>query len=134
MAGYSKTPLVKKLGYKSGMRVYLVSPPKNYSQLLGDIPEGIVFQRQPAEELDLVHIFAIDRAECSRHVSSLAPLLTPSGMAWLSWPKKTSPRAGDISDVQVRAIGLAAGLVDVKVCAVDEDWSALKFVRRLKDR
>jgi hypothetical protein len=134
MAGYSGTPLVKKLGYKPGMRAHVVSAPKHYRELLGDVPADVEFLARAAADLDLVHLFVRSRADLSKAFPPLAPLLKPAGMLWVSWPKKTSKLVGDLGENEVRAIGLAAGLVDVKVCAVDEDWSGLKFVRRVKDR
>lgn len=134
MAGYSGTPLAKKLGYKPGMRVLLISAPEHYRELLADLPDGVEFLARPAPDLDLVHLFATTRADCAKRLAPLVPLLEPAGMVWLSWPKKTSPLAGELGEADVRAIGLATGLVDVKVCAVDGDWSGLKFVRRVKDR
>ncbi len=134
MAGYSPTPLVKKLGYQPGMRVLLRAAPAHYQSLLRELPDGIAFLTSPGADLDLVHAFATTCAQCEQAFTQLAPLLAPAGMLWLSWPKRSSPLAGELGDEQVRRIGLASGLVDVKVCAVDQDWSGLKFVRRLRDR
>lgn len=125
MAGYSKKPLLDKLGLKPGMKARLINP--SYT-----IPAGV--DRPPAPPLDFIHVFARDRAELETQFSRLAAMLAPAGMLWVSWPKAASRVQTDLSETVVREIGLRAGLVDVKVCAVDEVWSGLKFVIRLKNR
>lgn len=134
MAGYSKTPLAKKLGLAAGRRSTLVSPPPGYEKLLADAPDGIVWLARPAGEMDWIQCFVDDERELARRFEALAPRLADAGMLWISWPKKTSKLFCGLTEDGVRRIGLAAGLVDVKVCAVDDDWSGLKFVRRLRDR
>jgi hypothetical protein len=133
-AGYSGTPLVKKLGYAAGQRVLLSNPPPHYADLLGPLPDSIEFATRAAGPLDLIHAFFVKQADLAKRFPALAKSLAPAGMVWVSWPKRTSRVATDLTEDVVRRIGLAGGLVDVKVCAVDDVWSALKFLRRLKDR
>lgn len=133
-AGYSGTPLVKKLGIKEGFRVALVGAPNGFRGELEGLPSGVSFVTSVEGQLDFVLFFAKTRSELTRNFSRLAAKLTPTGMLWIAWPKKASGVATDLSDGVVREIGLGAGLVDVKVCAVNEVWSGLKFVIRVKDR
>ena len=133
-AGYSGTPLVKKLGIKDGFRVALVGAPDGFRGELEGLPDGVSFVTSVQGPLDFILFFARTRLELTRNFSRLAAKLTPSGMLWISWPKKASGVATDLSDGIVRQTGLDAGLVDVKVCAVNEIWSGLKFVIRVKDR
>ena len=133
-AGYSGTPLPAKLGIKPGFRVSFVGAPAGFVQALG-LPANTVVVRGPrASPLDLVLFFAPSVARLEAGFTRHARRLVPEGMLWVAWPKKASGVRTDLSEDRVRAIGLAAGLVDVKVCAVDSVWSALKFVRRLRDR
>jgi len=125
---------VKKLGIKEGFRVALVGAPNGFRGELEDLPNGVSFLRSLQGQLDFVLFFAKTRLELTRNFSRLAAKLAPTGMLWIAWPKKASGVATDLSDGVVREIGLDAGLVDVKVCAVNEIWSGLKFVIRLKDR
>jgi hypothetical protein len=136
MAGYSGTPLVKKLGIKPNQRIALVSAPADFDATLGDLPEGVDVQRdmRGSGKLDIIHFFVDSRAELARTFASLACRLTPAGGLWISWPKQASGVKTDLNENIVRAIGLDAGLVDNKVCAVDETWSGLRFVIRVKDR
>ena len=134
LAGYSGTPLVRKLGIAEDMRVAFVRDPRHVSALLGPLPEGVTLLSRPGRGMDYIHVFSTSVRDLERRVASLEPRLADDGMLWISWPKKTSSIESDLSGGEVRRIGLAAGLVDVKVCAVDDDWSALKFVVRLKDR
>jgi hypothetical protein len=135
MAGYSGTPLAKKLGFKEGFRVGFVDPPKGFQQELGDLPLGVKISvaRLP-KPLDLIVFFADSQQKLKREFPILAKKLASNGMLWIAWPKKASGVATDLSDNNVRKIGLDAGLVDVKVCAVNDIWSGLKFVYRLEDR
>lgn len=133
-AGYSGTPLVRKLGLKEGMRVLLINPPDGYDATLGELPEGVRVLTRPGRDLDLIQLFAPDRAFLQRKLPAAKRALAQDGALWISWAKKSSPLHADLGDAEVRAAGLDAGLVDVKVCAVDEDWSGLKFVYRLEDR
>jgi hypothetical protein len=130
--GYSGTPLVEKLGIKPGARLKVVSEPKGFDALLGALPEGSRFATSGA--LDFAMLFAKDRSDLEKGFSQLRDRLEPNGMLWVGWPKKTSGVATDLTEGVVRTFGLESGLVDVKVCAIDETWSGLKFVRRLKDR
>ncbi|MCG8470172.1 MAG: DUF3052 domain-containing protein [Gemmatimonadetes bacterium] len=132
--GYSGTPLVRKLGIEPGARLWLVRAPEHYLDLLGPLPEGARPLGDRARNLDFVHVFAKTRAELSRGLASAKRRIVKDGMIWASWPKKTAGVPTELDGNVVRELGLAAGLVDVKVCAVDETWSGLKFVYRLEDR
>jgi hypothetical protein len=135
MAGYSGTPLARKLGFKQGYRAGLVNPPKGFQKELDALPDDvqIIVGRLP-KQLDLIILFTDSQRSLKKEFKSLARKLTQNGMLWIAWPKKTSGVATDLSDNSVRQIGLELGLVDVKVCAVNEIWSGLKFVYRLKVR
>ena len=133
-AGYSGTPLPQKLGFKNGTRYLLVGAPEDYARTLGRLPATCIACRPRDTGLDLIQFFTPSAQTLASHFAPLAAKLQPAGALWISWPKKSSGVATDITETDVRRIGLAAGLVDVKVCAVDEVWSGLKFVRRLKDR
>jgi len=133
MAGYSGTPLIKKLGIKPGLKVVFVNAPAGFVDTL-DLPKDVIVRRAAGTELDFVLLFVKSQKELKQKFSLLAAKLTPAGMLWVSWPKKTSGVQSDLNENIVRDIGLAGGLVDVKVCAVDDTWSGLKFVFRLKDR
>ena len=134
-AGYSGTPLARKLGIKEGHRVGSVNAPDHFRDLLVDLPRGVRFvdpaQGQP---LDVIVLFATELDALERALPAAAARLQPNGGVWIGWPKKSSPLAGELDGNLVRATGLAAGLVDNKVCAIDEDWSGLRFVFRVKDR
>jgi hypothetical protein len=130
--GYSGTPLVEKLGIKPGARLKFVSEPKGFDTLLGELPEGSRFATSGA--LDFAMLFAKARSDLVKGFPRLHDRLEPNGMLWVAWPKKTSGVVTDLTEGVVRTFGLESGLVDVKVCAIDETWSGLKFVRRLKDR
>ncbi|HEV2826599.1 MAG TPA: hypothetical protein VGW76_03280 [Pyrinomonadaceae bacterium] len=135
MAGYSGTPLAKKLGLKDGFRAGFVNPPKGFDQDLGKLPANVEISRETLRKpLDLIVLFANSQQMLKREFPRLARKLAVNGMLWIAWPKKSSGVITDLSDNSVREIGLAAGLVDVKVCAVNNIWSGLKFVYRLKDR
>lgn len=132
-AGYSGTPLLKKLGIRGDMRLAFVDPPSAYRRGLGPLPRGARELARPGLEMDFIHWF-VHRVAGLRRFAGLAASLAPTGMLWVSWTKKSSPMHAGFGDAEVRAAGLSTGLVDVKVCAVDEDWSALKFVVRKEDR
>lgn len=134
MAGYSGTPLVKKLGIKPGQRIALLSAPTQYRRTLGPLPEKVGCAEGLSEKLDFIQLFVTSRAELKNRFAQAKGCLAADGSLWISWPKKASGVATDLNENAVREIGLALGLVDVKVCAVDETWSGLKFVFRLKDR
>jgi hypothetical protein len=131
MPGYSGTPLPKKLGIKAGFRVLLLRAPED---VLAELSADLAECARQKDSLDFAMIFTASRSQLANDFSRIAQVLAPAGMLWVSWPKKSSGVATDLDENVVREIGLAAGLVDVKVCAVTEVWSGLKFVRRLKDR
>lgn len=133
MAGYSATPLVKKLGIKSGFNLALVNAPPGFSQKL-NLPSEVTINSRSRKLVDCVLLFVRSEAELKKSFSRYAGRLKPAGMLWVAWPKKSSGVATELSFTNVQAIGLAAGLVDIKICAVDEIWSGLKFVFRLKSR
>lgn len=133
MAGYSGTPLVKKLGIKQGFNVLFVNAPDGFDKQL-DLPADVTVNSRSRKPIDLVLLFVTTKRELERTFLQYAEKLTPAGMLWISWPKKSSGVASDLSDNVVRQLGLAKGMVDVKVCAVDDIWSGLKFVFRLQDR
>jgi hypothetical protein len=136
MAGYSGTPLVKKLGVKPGARVALIGAPDGFPAALGPLPEGAeIHAKLPgAATFDVILYFAPDLSSLSRQFGRLAARLSLAGGLWIAWPKKTSGVATDLNENAIRSIGLAHGLVDNKVCAVDEVWSGLRFVVRVADR
>lgn len=134
MAGYSGTPLPKKLGIKEGSRIALVNAPNDFESELGELPDNVQFIKRPTKSLDIILLFVLSERALERDFPKLAAKLKANGMIWIAWPKKSSGVATDLSEQRVRDIGLNAGLVDVKVCAIDETWSGLKFVYRLKDR
>lgn len=134
MAGYSSTPLAKKLGIKENCRIGLVNAPKDFQSGLGELPHGVTFVKRMTSSLDIILFFVLKEQELARDFARLAQKLVANGMIWIAWPKKSSGVATDLSFERVQRIGLDAGLVDVKICAVDETWSGLKFVYRLKDR
>jgi hypothetical protein len=133
-SGYSGTPLVRKLGLKAGMACAILDPPDGYEDLLEGLPDGLVFVDAPGMELDFVHLFARERGELEEHLRRFRDAIAQNGMIWVSWPKRASRVQTELTEDVVREIGLSAGLVDVKVCAVDETWSGLKFVIRKVDR
>jgi hypothetical protein len=132
MAGYSGSPLPKKLGIKENFRVAFVGLPADVRAELREALARCSVVKDGA--LDFAMVFAKEQAELKTEFARLTKLLAPAGMLWAGWPKKASGVATDMSENDVRRIGLDAGLVDVKVCAVSEEWSGLKFVRRVKDR
>jgi hypothetical protein len=134
MAGYSGTPLVQKLGLKPGDRVRLLDAPPEFRSLLAPVPERVVWEKTLRAPLDFVVLFAPNRAALVRGFARAARSLSPAGMLWVAWPKAAAKVPTDLNENVVREHGLAAGLVDVKVCAITEVWSGLKFVRRLADR
>lgn len=133
-AGYSGTPLAAKLGLKPGMRVAILNPPQDYDSALGPLPDGVKRLKGLGKQMDFVHFFGKSSGELARRFPRLKNALAFDGMLWISWPKKASKVATDLDENAIRALGLDAGLVDVKVAAVDEVWSGLKLVYRVKDR
>ena len=136
MAGYSGTPLPKKLGIKEGHRVALIGAPDGFEKTLGPLPEDVALTdgARGRAPLAVVVLFTKKKADLVRRFATLAGRLAPAGGLWVAWPKKASGVATDLTDGVVREHGLAVGLVDNKICAVDETWSGLRFVIRLKDR
>ena len=136
MAGYSGTPLVKKLGIRPGHRLALVDAPAGFSDTLGELPEGVEVRAdlRGRGAFDVIVFFAESRSHLRQHFAPLAGRLTPAGGLWVAWPKKASGVATDLTEDEVRSVGLEAGLVDNKVCAVDDIWSGLRFVVRVTDR
>ena len=134
MAGYSKTPLLQKLGLKEGYRIAILNAPPHYDQLLGKLPPGIQKVKAPTRFLDFIHFFTKDRKEYEGRLKKLKQTLAPNGMIWVSWPKAASKVATDVTEKVVRDHALKIGLVDIKVCAVDDTWSGLKLVIPAKDR
>ena len=132
--GYSNTPLIQQLGIKGAQRLIFLDAPDNYGETLGPLPDLADVATGLDGTLDFVQLFAVSRAELEAEFPRLVDALARDGMLWVSWPKPSSKVDTDLSDNVVREVGLANGLVDVKVCAVDHTWSGLKFVRRLKDR
>ena len=134
MAGYSQRSLADKLGIKPGTVVTALSTPPAYVKLLAPMPADVTFVSRLGKRARFIHCFVTRRAELEQEFPAVARALADDGMAWISWPKKAAKVETDLTEDVVRALGFRAGLVDVKVCAVDEVWSGLKFVRRLADR
>lgn len=132
--GYSGRPLAQKLGIRKGDLLAFLNAPDSYDRLLGELPDEVIVARGAERNLNFIQLFATERASLERELPKLNARLKQDGMIWVSWPKGTSKLVTDLSDDVVREVGLKNGLVDVKVCALDDSWSALKFVRRLKDR
>jgi len=134
MAGYSKRSLVEKLGIRPGARVHLSNSPPDYIKTLGSLPDKAVLAKTLQAPCDFIQFFTKERVELEAAFPRLKKNLTKDGMLWISWPKGASKIKTDVNENIAREIGLKNGLVDVKVCAVDDVWSGLKFVYRLKDR
>jgi len=135
MAGYSNTPLWKKLGYKPGMSAFVSGAPANYSQIL-ELPREIAVEWLPKSRagVNLSHLYPRDQADLKRQLASVRKLMAVDGMVWVSWPKKASGLQSDVNEDVVRQAAFALGMVDIKVCAVDEIWSGLKLVIRKSER
>ncbi len=133
-AGYSKTPLVKKLGIKPGFKIYFANLPENLQTLLGELPENVTLFNELIGPVDYIQLFTKSKEELRTQFPILKPTLAQNGLLWISWPKKASKVPTDLDENRVRNMGLKNGLVDIKVCAVDEIWSGLKFVYRQRDR
>lgn len=133
-AGYSGTPLPAKLGIKPGARVLFVNPPQDFEATLGPLPEEVTVLRRPAGFIDVAVLFVDHAAELRRRFARVAAALDPAGGLWIAWPKKSSGVPTDVTFEVVQRTGLAAGLVDNKVCAIDRVWSGLRFVYRISDR
>jgi hypothetical protein len=133
-SGYSGTPLPRKLGIKAGARLAVLSPPAGFDRTLGRLPDGVQVRHQARGCVDVIVFFVTRRAELARRFPALARALEPDGGLWVAWPKKTSGVATDLVFELVQHVGLDAGLVDNKVCAIDDTWSGLRFVYRVADR
>lgn len=136
MAGYSGTPLVKKLGIKPGARVATVNAPATFATTLGDLPEETALATSLAgkKPFDVIVWFVLRRAILVERLDATRARLTPAGGLWIAWPKKASKVVTDVTEDVIRAVALPTGLVDNKVCAVDETWSGLRLVVRLAHR
>jgi hypothetical protein len=129
-AGYSGTPLARKLGVKSGMTVLLAGEPDDFRALLAPLPEGVRFVRQAGPKVDLAHVFVTERADLAARLAAFRLALGPQAVVWISWPKKAARVPTTITEDTIRELALPLGFVDVKVCAVDAVWSGLKLVVR----
>ncbi len=129
-AGYSGTPLSKKLGIKAGSSLLLLNAPKDYAQLLEPLPDGVTFQSRPSRGIDIAQIFVTRREDLSGHLAKLRKALNVEAAVWVSWPKKAAKVATDVTEDTIREVALPLGFVDIKVCAVSEIWSGLKLVVR----
>jgi hypothetical protein len=136
MAGYSGTPLPQKLGIKPGQCVALIDAPTGFDRTLGTLPVDVTVQAdlRGREPFDVIVLFTSSAAKLRKRFTAVARRLTPAGGLWIAWPKRASGVPTDLTEDVIRAIGLEAGLVDNKVCAVDDTWSGLRFVIRIKDR
>ncbi|MCA9854191.1 MAG: DUF3052 family protein [Dehalococcoidia bacterium] len=133
MAGYSRTPLPTKLGIKPGHMVVLANAPGDFADVLGELPEGVTVSTHD-DRIDVALLFVTSSGDLAEGWPPLAAAIRPAGGLWVCWPKKASGVETDLTENVIRDFGLSAGLVDNKVCAVDETWSGLRFVYRLKDR
>lgn len=133
-AGYSGTPLAKKLGIKPNFTVTIIDEPDGFRPLLEPVPDDVVFKSTLRGSTDLVIAFFTERSKLKSRLPALARAVHPDAGLWLAWPKKTSGVATDISGNDIRELGLAAGVVDVKVAAISDIWSGHRFVHRLEDR
>ncbi len=133
-AGYSGTPLVRKLGIKPSAAVALIGAPDGFDETLGELPDGVTVRRSLRGQPDVIVAFFVERPRFGRRLPDLRDALAPDGGLWIAWPKRASGVATDMSENVVRDAGLRAGLVDNKVCAIDEVWSGLRLVYRVKDR
>ena len=134
MAGYSGTPLPKKLGIKDGSRLAVLHAPADYRALVSPLPPGAKIAGRFDGETDLVHVFVVRKRELARFLASAVRVMRRDAAIWVSWPKKAAKVATDISEDTIRDLALPLGLVDIKVCAVDETWSGLKLVIRKQNR
>lgn len=136
MAGYSATPLPKKLGIKEGALVALVSPPSGFAKVLAPLPKDarVVVELPKKESFDVAIVFAHTLKNLEKGVISATKRMSESGRIWIAWPKKNSGVTTDVTEHEVRTFGLGTGLVDIKVCAIDDTWSGLCFVVRVRDR
>ncbi|MGB5316461.1 MAG: DUF3052 domain-containing protein [Robiginitalea sp.] len=132
--GYSQTPLAKKLGIKNGFKVRFINEPEGYFELFSDLPVDLIQMADNLVKKDFIHYFTTSSSELKKDIRQLKLEIEQNGILWISWPKKAANLATDLNVNTVREIGLQSGLVDIKVCAVNEIWSGLKFVIPVKDR
>ncbi len=131
MQGYSGTPLAKKLGFtKEGLRIRIENAPSSYLELIDQLPESTVISTRIRKHVDAWHLFTTSHSDLARKLPVLMAAIRPDGIIWISWPKKSSGVSSSVTEDTIREIALPLGLVDVKVCAVDETWSGLKLVIR----
>jgi hypothetical protein len=134
VTGYSGTPLPRKLGINEGTTVAFSGQPPEFETALGELPEAVTVKRRAVAPLDVAVAFFTRRAQLERRFSALARAIFPAGGLWIAWPKRSSGVATDLTEDVIRELALASGLVDNKVCAIDETWSGLRLVYRLRDR
>jgi hypothetical protein len=134
MAGYSGTPLAKKLGIKPAMRLVAIDAPAEYRDWLGELPTGATILPKPVTPLHAVHVFVRQKSHLGKHLTACRGQLEQSGFIWVSWPKRASKVETDITEDVVREVALPLGFVDIKVCAVSDVWSGLKLVIRKRER
>jgi hypothetical protein len=134
MAGYSGTPLSKKLGIKPGTLLHVVNPPVDYAALLEPLPENVAIVREATNGLDMVHVFLKRRSDLVDLINIYKNTIKQNGTIWVSWPKKAAKIATDVTEDTVREVALPLGLIDIKVCAIDDVWSGLKLVIRKANR
>lgn len=128
MSGTSGKPVVQKLGIKPGFRIFIAGAPAAYAGIVGELPADVTMARSAKPPLDMVHLFVTEARGLAARLRDYRTAIAPDGMIWVSWPKKSSGAVTDLTDVVVRDTALPLGLVDIKVCAIDDTWSALKFV------
>ena len=128
MAGYSGKPVVQKLGIQPGFCIFVEGAPAAYGDIVGQLPAGATIAPRLKAPLDMVHLFATEALGLAAKLGRCRAAIVPDGMIWVSWPKKSSGVATDLTDVVVRDTALPLGLVDIKVCAIDDTWSGLKLV------
>lgn len=133
-AGYSGTPLPRKLGLRPGTRIAVIHAPEGFLQAIEPLPHGTTLLSRASADCDVMIFFTEAEKELRDRFDRLVDSVKPDGMLWICWPKKASKRQTDLTEDRIRAIALEGGVVDVKVCAIDDVWSGLKLVRRTRDR
>lgn len=128
--GYSGTPLARKLGIKAGTTLLPMAAPDDYLKWLAPLPDDVVLAKRPSADVQVVHLFVTQQKDLAKHLAGLRRTLKPDAAIWISWPKKASKVATDVTEDVIRSVALPMGLVDIKVCAVTEVWSGLKLVVR----
>ena len=134
MVGYSGTPLAKKIGVREGISIWLVNPPDYYFDLFTDMPEKIKVLKKRSEQIDMIHFFTNSQKELVEQLPLLKKQIAKNGMIWVSWPKKAAKIETDVTEDNIRDCALRIGLIDVKVCAVNDTWSGSKLVIPVKER